>query len=120
MRVLTKMGIPVFVAPEKPAVAGVVEGIAVSKGVLSFTVKNSGNVHFLAQTVLAKALDASGNTSFEKKLDGWYVLAGGTRVWEVVLPKDICAKSKALSVEVRSAEINFNGRLDMPAAGCGP
>jgi fimbrial chaperone protein len=120
VRVLTKMGIPVFLEPTKPAVAGAVDGLALAKGVLGFAVKNTGNVHFLVQTVQARALDAAGATLFEKKLDGWYVLAGGTRVWEVEIPKDACAKTKALSVEVQAAETKFNGRLDKPAAGCGP
>ncbi len=120
VRVLTKMGIPVFIEPAKPAVAGTVEGMAVAKGVLGFTVKNTGNVHFLVQSVLAKAMDAGGATLFEKKFEGWYVLTGGTRVWEVDLPKDVCAKTKVLSIEVQAAETKFNGRLDMPAAGCGP
>ena len=120
VRVLTKMGIPVFIEPAKPAVAGTVEGMAVAKGVLGFTVKNTGNVHFLVQSVLAKAMDAGGATLFEKKFEGWYVLTGGTRVWEVDLPKDVCAKTKVLSIKVQAAETKFNGRLDMPAAGCGP
>ena len=120
VRVLTKMGIPVFLEPAKPAVAGAVEGMAVAKGVLGFTVKNTGNVHFLVQTVQARALDAAGATLFEKKLDGWYVLAGGTRVWEVEIPKDACAKTKSFSIEVQAAETKFNGRLDKPVAGCGP
>jgi fimbrial chaperone protein len=120
VRVLTKMGIPVFIEPTKPTTAGTVEGMTIAKGVLSFTVKNTGNVHFLVQTVVAKALDAAGSGLFEKKIDGWYVLTGGTRVWEVFLPKDVCAKTKVLSIEVQAAETKFNGRLDMPAAGCGP
>jgi fimbrial chaperone protein len=120
VRVLTKMGIPVFIEPAKPAVAGTVEGIAVAKHMLGLTVKNTGNVHFLVQSVLAKALDTRGTTLFEKKLDGWYVLAGGTRVWEVDLPKDACAKTKVLSIEVQATETKFNGRIDMPSAGCGP
>jgi fimbrial chaperone protein len=120
VRVLTKMGIPVFIEPAKPAVSGTIEGIAVAKGVLAFTARNTGNVHFLIQSVLAKAMDAAGATLFEKKLDGWYVLTGGTRVWEVDLPKDVCAKTKVLSIEVQAAETKFNGRIDVPAAGCGP
>jgi fimbrial chaperone protein len=120
VRVLTKMGIPVFVEPAKPVVAGIVDGMALDKGVLGFAVKNTGNVHLLVQTVQARALDAAGATLFEKKLDGWYVLAGGIRIWDVQIPKAACAKTKALSVEVQAAETKFNGRLDVPAAGCGP
>jgi fimbrial chaperone protein len=123
VRVLTKMGIPIFVEPGKPALAGTVEGMALAKGILSFAVKNTGNVHFLVQTVQAKAHDASGATLFEKRLDGWYVLGGGIRLWQVEIPKDICAHSKSFSVQVQAAETDLgglNGRMDVPATGCGP
>ena len=120
VRVLTKMGIPIFIAPGKPTVAGVVDGMAVGKGKLAFTLKNTGSVHFLAQTILVRGLDAAGAAVFEKKLEGWYVLAGGTRVWKVEMPTGTCAKTKAVSVDVQAVETTFNGRMTMPAAGCGP
>lgn len=120
VKVLTKMGVPIFVSPAKPVAAGAVEGMTLAKGKLSFTVKNTGNVYFLVQSVRVKALNTAGASTFEKNLEGWYVLAGGTRVWEVEMPKDACAKSKTLSVEVQSAEVNFSGHMDVSAAGCAP
>ena len=119
VKVLTKMGIPIFVSPAKPVAAGTVEGMALAKGKLAFTVKNTGNVFFLVQSARVKALNSTGAT-FEKNVEGWYVLAGGTRVWEVEIPKDACAKSKSLTVEVHSAEVDFSGHLDVAAAGCAP
>jgi fimbrial chaperone protein len=120
VKVLTKMGVPIFVQPAKPMAAGAVEGFALAKMKLAFTVRNTGNVHFLVQSVRVKAFDAKGAAVFEKDVEGWYVLAGGTRVWEVEIPKDVCAKSKAITVAVQSAEAKFDGRMEMPAAGCGP
>jgi len=120
VKVLTKMGIPIFVSPAKPMAAGAVESMALTKGKLAFTVKNTGNVFFLAQTVHVKALDGAGTNTFEKNVEGWYVLAGGTRVWEIEIPKDACAKSKSLTVEVHSAEVDMSGHMDVAAAGCAP
>ena len=120
VKVLTKMGVPIFVSPEKPVASGTVEGMALAKRKVAFTVKNTGNVYFLIQSVRVRALDAAGATTFEKDIEGWYLLAGGTRVWEVEIPKDACAKSKALTVGVESAEVKFNGRMEVPAVGCGP
>jgi fimbrial chaperone protein len=120
IKVLTKMGIPIFVTPEKPVSSGTVQGMGMAKGKLSFTVKNTGNVFFLVRSVMVKALGAAGAVAFEKNLEGWYVLAGETRVWELDVPKDACTKSKALTVEVESAEVKFSGRMEVPAAGCGP
>jgi fimbrial chaperone protein len=97
-----------------------VDGLTVAKGTLGFVVKNTGNLHFLAQTIQIKALDAAGATVFEKKLDGWYVLAGGTRQWEVEIPKEACAKSKVFTVDVQAMETKFGGRVVRPVTGCGP
>jgi fimbrial chaperone protein len=120
VKVLTKMGVPIFVSPAKPVNSGTVEGMALAKGKLAFTVKNTGNVFFLVQSVRVKALNSAGASTFEKNVEGWYVLAGGTRVWEVEIPKDACAKSKSLTVEVQSAEVNFSGHIDVATAGCAP
>ena len=120
VKVLTKMGVPIFVQPAKPMAAGMVEGMGLAKRKLSFTVKNTGNVHFLLQSVRVKALDGKGAAVFEKDVEGWYVLTGGTRVWEIEIPKDACAKAKAITVAAESAEAKFSGRMEVPAAGCGP
>jgi fimbrial chaperone protein len=120
VRVLTKMGIPIFIEPVRPALSGLVDGLTVAKGTLGFAVKNTGNLHFLAQTIQIKALDAASATVFEKKLDGWYVLAGGTRLWEVEIPKEACAKSKVFTVDVQALETKFSGRVARPVTGCGP
>jgi fimbrial chaperone protein len=120
VKVLTKMGVPIFVTPDKPQAAGTVEGMVLARSKLVFTVKNTGNVYFLMQSVRVKALNAAGASAFEKDVEGWYLLAGGTRVWEIEIPKEACARSKALTVEVRSAEVSFNGRMDVAASGCAP
>jgi fimbrial chaperone protein len=120
VKVLTKMGIPIFIRPAKPTTAGVVQGISVAKGKLGFTVKNTGNVYFLLQSAKIKALDAAGKTTFEKTVEGWYLLAGGARVWEIDFPKDACAKSKSLIIDVQSEDIKLNGRADIAAAACAP
>jgi fimbrial chaperone protein len=120
VKVLTKMGVPIFVSPAKPMAAGTVEGMALVKGKFGFTVKNTGNVFFLVHSVRVKALNAAGASTFDKSIDGWYVLSGGTRVWEIEIPKDACTKSKSLTVEVHSAEVDFSGHMDVAAAGCAP
>jgi len=120
VRVLTKMGVPIFIRPATPKASGVVEGMVLTKGKLTFTVKNTGNVYFLVQSVKIKAVDAAGATAFDKSVEGWYLLAGGTRTWEIDLPKDACAKSKAVTFEVQSDETKFNARMDVATAACGP
>ncbi len=120
VKVLTKMGIPIFIKPAKPQASGAVQDMAVAKGKLSFVVKNTGNVYFLIQSVKVKAVDGKGATTFEKSVEGWYLLAGGTRVWELDFPKEACAKSKTLTFDVQSEETKFSGRMEVSAAACGP
>jgi fimbrial chaperone protein len=120
VKVLTKIGVPIFIRPAKPVVSGTVEGVALVKGKLNFTIKNTGNVYFLVQSVRVKAVSAAGATTFEKSVEGWYLLAGGTRVWELDFPKDACAKSKALTIEVQSEDTKLSGHMDLAATACGP
>jgi len=120
VRVLTKMGIPIFIRPAKTVSTGEIEGMGMAKGKFSFAVRNTGNVHFLVQSVHVKALDSASGPAFEKDVEGWYVLAGGTRVWQVEIPKDACKRSKKLSVEVQTSEGKFDGKLDVPPSGCSP
>jgi fimbrial chaperone protein len=120
VKVLTKMGIPIFIIPAKPVVSGTVEGIGLAKGKLGFTVKNAGNVYFLVQSVRVKALDGAGATTFDKSVEGWYLLAGGTRVWEMDVPKDACAKSRLLTIDVQADQTKFSGRIEVAASACGP
>jgi fimbrial chaperone protein len=120
VKVLTKMGIPIFIRPAKPQASGVVADMATAKGKLAFTVKNTGNVYFLVQSVKVKAVDAAGATTFERSVEGWYLLAGGTRVWELDFPKDVCVKAKSLTFDVQSEETKFSGRTEVSASSCGP
>jgi len=120
VKVLTKMGIPIFIRPAKPVTTGKVEGMTTAKGKLSFTVKNTGNVYFLIQSVKIKGVDAAGKATFEKNLEGWYLLAGGTRVWNVDFPSAACAKTKSVTFDVQSEETKFSGRMEVAAAACGP
>ena len=120
VKVLTKMGIPIFVRPAKPMAAGTVEGMGLAKRKLAFTVKNTGNVHFLLQSVRVKALDAKGAAAFEKNVEGWYVLTGGTRVWEIDFPKKECAKSKTIDGGSAGRRDQVQRPHGSPAAGCGP
>ena len=120
VKVLTKMGVPIFLRPAAVKAGGTVDGMALAKGSLSFTLKNSGNIHFLVQSVRAKAVDAAGTGTFEKSPEGWYVLAGGTRIWQLDIPKDACAKSKKVTVEIQTTEGKFDGKLDVQTASCSP
>src|SRR5438093_1269442 len=46
VRILTKMGIPIFVSPANGNAEASIDSLKLEKGTLAFDVRNSGNVHF--------------------------------------------------------------------------
>ena len=59
VRVLTKMGIPIFVAPSKEVAAATLSGLDLQNGALRFTLTNDGTVHFLPRDVRIKGFAGS-------------------------------------------------------------
>jgi len=113
VRVLTKMGIPIFLrsaeAPPRPEL----RDVAAVNGRLSFTLANLGTTHFVPERVVVRAVGPGEEPVGEQELDAWYVLAGSTRVYDVELPK---APAVALIVEVRlpGTAARLTRRVDMP------
>lgn len=118
VQLLTKMGIPIFLQPDRRIVEGRVQGMSVRKGALSFQVKNTGNVHFVAEQIRVKGYAPAGDTIFERQLEGWYILSGRLQTYELELPKNECFGIGALAVEVQGAQKAFKERLEMPPRAC--
>lgn len=121
VRVRTKMGIPIFLQPAaKPHVAGAIESPALEDGQLRFRVRNTGNVHFTLLSVWIKGTSASGETIFEKQAEGWYVLPGGIREYEIPVPPAECARVKVFALEAANERETMKARLDAPPGACAP
>ncbi|HVZ75165.1 MAG TPA: fimbria/pilus periplasmic chaperone [Polyangia bacterium] len=124
VRVLTRMGIPIFLAPAgaEASAAGHIEPKLLRADKVAFEVKNTGNVHFQVRKARVLGLGAAKENLFERSVDGWYVLAGGTRVFEVQPPKGVCAKTKALAFEVTTDRetLRLQSQLDTRSGICGP
>jgi fimbrial chaperone protein len=120
VRVLTKMGVPIFMQPAKKQSQASVRDLAVSDGVLRFSVRNTGNVHFVPQTVRVRGMNRAGDAVVDKQLDGWYVLAGGVRAYELRLPAPECAAVTKLSVDVQIGPSKLTEHLETPPAACVP
>src|SRR5438128_8362434 len=76
VRILTRMGIPIFVEPEKGTAEPRIDGGKVQNGKIVFDVKNTGNMHFGLQGVKVRGMGSTGDVLFERQLEGWYVLPG--------------------------------------------
>jgi hypothetical protein len=64
-------------------------------------------------------MNRAGEVVLDKQLDGWYILAGGVRAYEVRLPAPDCSALTALSIDVRIAGSALKERLETPSA-CAP
>jgi fimbrial chaperone protein len=116
----TRLGIPIFLRPVKEAIAGRVDQVGVRDSHLAFALRNIGNVHFVAQAIRITGYGATGDTVLEGKLEGWYVLAGGTRLFDLELPTDKCPLLKTVVVEVQTPQAAFTERVDLPTVSCRP
>ena len=120
VRVLTKVGIPIFIDPVQPKSSAQVDGARLRDGQLSFEVRNTGTVHFVVQGVRLTGYDAGGQRVLEGALDGWYVLPGGVRRYELPLPPADCPKVRSLGIEVQTTRATVSERLEAAAGSCAP
>lgn len=118
VRVLTKMGIPIFIRPAKEVATADLRELAVQKGSFRFTLGNRGTVHFVPQRVAVRALSASGERLFEEELKAWYVLAGGRRDFGVAIPPAVCARVASIAVDVAFDAIAVAESLQTPGGTC--
>jgi fimbrial chaperone protein len=117
VRVLTKMGIPIFLRPAKEVASATLNDLRQQNGTLQFTLANSGSVHFVPQSIRVRGLTGS-NTAFERELEGWYVLAGGRREFEMVFPKTECAQVTSIVVDIQFGSGKLQERLQTPNGAC--
>jgi fimbrial chaperone protein len=120
VRVLTRMGIPIFLRPSKAQANGAIVNPGVEQGRLSFQVRNNGNVHLMLETVSLRGIGEGGETVIDKQIEGWYVLAGGIRQYDLVLPPEECGRVRTLRIEARTESGILSDRLDLRPGACSP
>jgi fimbrial chaperone protein len=120
VRVLTKMGVPIFLQPVKLQAEASLRDLALKDGLFTFNVRNTGNVHFMTRAVRVRATDQAGATVFDEQVDGWYILSGGLRAYQLRVPAPQCASIAALSVEVQIDSSALRERLETPVPACAP
>ena len=117
VRVLTKMGVPIFVRPAKETATAIIGDVEQRAGVVHFTLANTGTVHFVPSQVTVRGM-AGSNPVFEQKLDGWYVLSGGKRDFTMVVPKNDCGRVTSFVVEVAVNSSKLTQTFDAPSGAC--
>jgi hypothetical protein len=114
---LVHHSIPIFLAPPDAPVAGRIEALSFAHGVLSFTVRNTGNRHFTAKTVRITGFDAAGKQAFSQSNSGSIILAAGTRDYQMTISKKDFLQSRRLLVEIETAKQTFKHDFDLPSGG---
>ena len=118
IHVLTKIGIPIFIVPDKVTKQAQLTNLAAHKSALSFQVQNTGNVHVLPGPVSVVAGDAADKTMFSTTVNVWYVLAGGTRTVNVAVPKQACAHIRSVNISAKIGQTNLTRSLQTPSGVC--
>lgn len=117
VRVLTRMGIPIFVAPSKELASASLNGLGIQDGALRFTLNNDGTVHFLPAEIHVKGFAEAG-VALDNEVNGWYVLAGGRRDFTVPVKSAQCSAITSLLVEVKFGSDSLQERLQTPNGVC--
>ncbi len=94
VQVLTRIGVPVFLAPAKRVEKAELAFLPGVPGKLRFALRNTGTVRVRPTAVTLALLGADGKRLAERTLEAWYVLAGGERVYEAEVPADACASAR--------------------------
>ena len=120
VKVLTRFGVPIFVQPAKLSRGGAIENAKLESGTVKFQVKNTGNAAFSLISVRASGAGADGNRTFENQAAGWYVLAGGERVYEIAIPEADCRRTTTISLEAKTERDAWKASLAAAPEACGP
>ena len=118
--VAIRFGVPIFVKPLKGEARGEVGAMTMSAGVLLVPVNNTGNVHFVVQSVLVRGRDGAGVEVFSRELSGWYLLAGVSRGYVTTVPIETCGTMAVIEAEVKTDKFPLRGRMVVDRSMCGP
>lgn len=119
VRVLTRMGVPVFVQSGKPSPKPRFDGMALRGDKFVFSLRNDGNSHFLAKSVQLTVRTKSGQTSSTHNLPGWYVLAGGERTYESPIARNECTIAQEMVLAAETEQEKLTATYANDTARCG-
>lgn len=119
VRVLTRIGLPIFLAPSgEPVARGEIVFVERARGKIRFALRNTGTVRLRPTAVTLALVSGRGEAVFEQALEPWYVLAREERLWEVEAPAGACERAAEMVVTVQLERGPLTGRA--PGACRGP
>jgi fimbrial chaperone protein len=118
VRILLRVGVPVFVAPAQSDRKGAINGLQLEGGRVRMTVANDGNAHFVADRVEMAVLSRDGSRLFTRQFQERYFLAGASKPLQSELAPDICAQAAAIEVTVAGDNLDLRRKVDVEPGGC--
>jgi fimbrial chaperone protein len=113
-----RFGVPIFVKPLKVEAKGEVQKVELTKGVVSAAVKNTGNVHFMINSVSVRGKNDKGEEIFVKDINGWYLLSDASRIYSAEVPQEICKDLSKIDVQVVTDKLHLDGKADVDKTMC--
>jgi fimbrial chaperone protein len=120
VRVLTRVGIPVYLEPPKRSSRPEIDGLRLDGRKVSFVLRNGGNVRIRPDAVRLVGRDDADAKVLELPLGAWYVLAGDERVYEGEVPRDGCSSVRTLAAEAVIGATTVQARIPAPGGACVP
>lgn len=118
LRVLLRVGVPVFVAPAQAERKASIAGPEIQAGQVRWSVANEGNVHFVADRVELKALARDGTTLITRQFQERYFLAGARKPLLSELPRETCAQLAAIEVSVAGETVDLARKMNVEPGAC--
>lgn len=115
IRVLTRMGIPIFVGGKDARHRLELGDAAATDGHLTFALRNRGDAHVMTRQMEASLLDGSGAVLARRTLVGWYLLPRGERRYDADLGAIACA-AKSVRLVVQTDKGPWESAAALP--GC--
>ncbi|MGC4089839.1 MAG: fimbria/pilus periplasmic chaperone [Polyangiaceae bacterium] len=119
VRVLTRLGVPVFQQPDKPHAKPLLV-VRAEHSRLYIALQNKGNSYFLARSLHVVGRARSGTASVEQDLAVWYVLAQGQRLHELPLSEQVCRELVEVTLTAKTDHGDIQSTYKMPANACVP
>ena len=119
IRVLLNIGIPIYIEPVAPSFQGEMDKLAMSNGVLSFELKNSGNLHFTARKMVVQGLGSDGHTILSRAANGTRILTGDVREYKLPpLATTECTAAQTIEIQIDTDQGVLKKSLPVTADAC--
>jgi hypothetical protein len=86
-------------------------------GKVFFTLSNDGTVHFVPKQIRVRGFAGSA-TAVDNQIDGWYILAGGRREFDMAFPESECSRITSVTVDIQFGSESLQERLQTPNGVC--